>query len=410
LNEVLKAYKYRIYPTPEQEELLAQTFGCARFVWNKLVENFNAYGTDSYDPKFSEATIKRSNEFSWLADVSAASLQQKRIDFNETKRQFFNKKRKKALGRPSFKRRSGRQSYRLPNQKFRLDQEKGLVRLEKIGYVPIVLDRKLPEDVDYHSITISKTPSGKYFASILVKINVDLKPLTGKRVGIDLGLKDLFILSDGQSISNPKWFRESQAKLRAAQKHLSRKTKGSKRYEKQRIKTARIHEHTANQRKDFLHNFSTSLVTHYDVICIEDLNVAGMVKNRCLAKAISDAGWATFTSMLDYKCKWYGKSLVKVDRWFASSKTCSACGEKLDALELSKRAWECPACGEVHDRDLNAAYNILNKGFSDLTGQEIVYKSAESVDNRRGEEVSLFGAKHHLASSVKRLDKFIDLL
>lgn len=258
-HEILKAYKFRLYPTTEQEIMLAKTFGCVRFVWNALVANFNAYGTDDFIERFSEKQIKESNEF--LSSVSAAALQQKRMDFTETTKQFFNKKRKVKLGRIKFKKKNvSRESYRLTNQKFKLDQENKTIRLEKIGEVPVVLDRQLPDDVDYRSVTISKTPTGKYFVSILVKINVDLLPSTGKVVGIDLGLKDLFIFSNGDVVNNPRWFRENQSKLAKAQRHLSRKTKGSKRYERQRIKVAKVHEKITNHRKHFLHCVSTALV------------------------------------------------------------------------------------------------------------------------------------------------------
>lgn len=406
MTQVLKSYKYRIYPTEEQQSKLNQTFGCVRFVWNKLVENFNSYGSDSFDPKFSEATIKSSGEFPWLNDVSAASLQQKRMDFNETKNQFFDKKRKKPLGRMKFKKRGNRDSYRLPNQKFKLDQEKSTIRLEKIGHVPIVLDRRIPDDADYRSVTVSKTPSGKYFVSILVKINVDLLPTTGKMVGIDLGLNDLMILSSGFKIENPRWFRKSQAKLASAQKHLSRKQKGSNRYHKQRIKVTRCHEKIVNQRKHFIHSITTSLIREFDVICMEDLNVAGLAKTR-LSKSIMDAGWGEFIRQLEYKSNWYGRSFVQIDRFYPSSQLCSSCGHRDGKKEISIREWTCSSCGIRHDRDLNAAYNILQKGWADLTGQPL---SAESVDYRRGEEVRL---EDHLddliASSVKRLDKLICL-
>ena len=245
-------------------------------------------------------------------------------------------------------------------------------------------------------ITISKDPTNKFYCSILIQINVDSKPLMGKMVGIDLGLKELFILSDGTKINNPKYFRENQAELKKAQQHLSRKTKGSKRRNKQRIKVARIHEKIKNQRKHLLHEVSTKLVTDFDVICVEDLNVKGMVKNHCLAKAISDASWSSFVSMLDYKCNWYGKTLVKIDRWYPSSKICSNCGHKFKELVLGIDEWTCENCGIEHDRDINAAKNILAKGFSDLSGLPIEFTgiskkpvSAESVDYMRRADISL---------------------
>lgn len=394
----LKAYKYRIYPNKEQEVLLAKTFGCCRFVWNKLVENFN----NGCKEVVTEKILKDQEEFEFLKEVSAATLQQKRMDFVEFKKQYFNKSRKAKLGRPQFKKKSNRQSFRLPNQKFKLDQEKSLIRLEKIKFVKIVIDREITEDVDFRSVTVSKTPTGKYFVSILVEQKLNPIPSTGKVVGIDLGIKDLFILSNGQVINNPKWFRKNQAKLKKAQKHLSRKKKGSNRYNRQRIKVAKVHEYITNSRTYFLHNVSTALVRTFDLIVLEDLNVSGMLKNRKLSKSISDASWATFVIMLEYKCNWYGKVLVKINRFFPSSKTCSSCGHKEDKMPLKIREWTCPSCGSKHDRDLNASINILKGGWKNLTDQELT--SAEYVDYGRGVELRLNGASHHLASAMNRLE------
>ena len=407
----LKAFKIFIQPTPEQEVLFNKTFGCSRFVWNKLTENFNSWSPTNKPEKITEKTLKDQEEFEFLKEVSAATLQQKRIDFENTKKQFFNKSRKTKLGKMKFKNRRGRQSFRLPNQKFSLDQETSTIKLEKIGVIIAVLDRIIPKDANFRSITISRDPSGKHYASVLVLLDIPVKPLTGKMIGIDLGLRDLFILSDGQVVNNPRWFRENQSKLKRAQQHLSRKKISSKRLEKQRIKVAKIHEDIRNQRNNYIQEISTALVTQFDIICIEDLNVKGMVKNHKLAQAIQDASWSSFTRMLEYKCNWYGKSLIKVDRFYPSSKTCSECGYKLYILELDVRTWECPDCNTIHNRDLNAAKNILRKGFSDLTGIPEEFgnfsklPSVESIENSRGEAVRpmLFSDKHHLASSVKRL-------
>ena len=394
----LKAYKFRIYPSNDQEVLLAKTFGCCRFVWNKLVENFNNNSKEFINEK----TLKDTPEFEFLKEVSAAAIQGKRLVFDEFKKQFFNKKRKVKLGKPKFKKKSNRQSFSLSYQKFKLDQENGLVRLEKIGWVKVVIDREIPENADFRNITVSKTPTGKYFASILVKQELNPIPSTGKVVGIDLGIKDLFILSNGQVINNSKWFRKNQAKLKKSQNHLSRKTKGSNRYIKQRIKVAKIHEYITNSRTYFLHNVSTALVNTFDLIVLEDLNVSGMLKNRKLAKSISDASWSTFVTMLEYKCNWYGKMLVKINRFFPSSKTCSSCGFKQDKMPLSVREWTCPSCGSKHDRDLNASINILKEGWRNLTDKEL--SSAEYADYGRGAELRLSGDFHHLASAMKRLE------
>ena len=217
-----------------------------------------------------------------------------------------------------------------------------------------------------------------------------------------MGIKDLFVLSNGQLINNPKWFRKNQAKLKKSQNHLSRKIKGSNRYNRKRIKVAEIHEFITNSRNYFLHNVSTALVRTFDVISVEDLNVSGMLKNRKLSKSISDAAWSTFVTMLEYKCNWYGKVLVKINRFFPSSKTCSSCGHKEDKMPLNIREWICPSCGCQHDRDLNASINILKEGWRNLTDQEL--SSAEYVDYGRGAELRLSGVYRHLASAVKRLE------
>jgi putative transposase len=393
-----KSYKCRIYPTKEQEVLLSKTFGCCRFVWNKLVENFNSNNRE----KITIKTLKDTLEYEFLNEVSATVIHQKYRDFEEFKKQFFNNKRKVKLGRPQFKKKSSRQSFRLLNTRYRIDKDLSKIRFEKIGWIKIILNVNIPDEAIFKSATVSKTPTGKYFISILVQQELNPIPSSGKIVGIDLGIKDLMVLSSGQVVNNPKWFRENQSKLKKAQKHLSRKEKGSNRYNKQRIKVAKVHEYITNSRNYFLHNISTALVNTFDLIVLEDLNVSGMLKNHKLAKSIADASWSTFVCMLEYKCKWYGKMILKIDRFYPSSKTCSNCGHKEDKMPLSIREWTCPSCGSHHDRDLNASINILKEGWRNLTSQELT--SAEYVDYGRGAELRLNGASHHLASAVKRLE------
>ncbi len=394
MPEILKAFKFRLYPTPIQEQLLNKTFGCVRVVWNQRVETFNNWQPN--DLSVPDKTIKElKTEFDFLSEVPYNALDQKLQDWRSTKAQYFNKKRKAKLGRPKFKSRKGRQSFRLITNGFSVKDNR--IYAAKIGELKLIGHdlNQLPLETS-KQITISKDPTNKFYCSILIQIDADPKPLTDKMVGIDLGLKELFILSDGTKINNPKYFRENQAELKKAQQHLSRKIKGSKRRNKQRIKVARIHEKIKNQRKHLLHEVSNKLVTDFDVICVEDLNVKGMVKNHCLAKAISDASWSNFVVMLDYKCNWYGKTLVKIDRFYPSSKTCSNCGHKVDKLGLEIREWCCPSCGIEHDRDHNAAKNILAKGFSDLSGESIEFigvskkpVSVESVDYKRRADISL---------------------
>ena len=359
-----KAFKYRIYPNKSQKVLLSKTFGCIRVIWNANVESFNSYDKDS-NPK--PKIIIKSDliiDKPWLNEISAAAIQQKIRDFQEITNQFFSKTRKKKIGRPSFKKKSGNQSYRLPNQKFSLKDNK--IRLEKIGWVKISIDRNIPDNSKMLSCTISMNCCGQYFVSILVDVVIPNKGKTGKSVGIDLGLKSFATLSDGVVIDNIKFFREKQSEIAKIQRHLSRKSKGSNRHRKNKIKIARLYNKIANRRNNFLHNVTTSLVNNYDVICIEDLNVSGMLSNHKLAKAISDTSFSMFRSMLEYKCNWYGKELVVIDRFYPSSKTCSKCGWKKEDLTLSDRVFKCENCSIEIDRDLNAAINIQRVGVDIL--------------------------------------------
>lgn len=361
---MIRAFKYRIYPNKSQKELLSKTFGCVRVIWNANVESFNSYDKDNNPkPKIitkSDLVIDRP----WLNEVSASAIQQKIRDFQETSKQFFSKTRKKKVNRPSFKKKSGNQSYRLPNQKFSLGSNR--IRLEKIGWIKMSIDRYIPEGSKILSCTISMNCCGQYFVSILVDAIILCKNKTGKSVGIDLGLKSFATLSDGVVIDNVKFFREKQSEIARIQKHLSRKKKGSNRFKKNKFRIARLHNKVANKRNDFLHNVTTLLVNNYDVICIEDLNVSGMLSNHKLAKAISDTSFSMFRSMLEYKCNWYGKKLVVIDRFYPSSKTCSKCGWKKEDLTLSDRIFKCESCGIEIDRDLNASINIERVGVDTL--------------------------------------------
>ena len=387
--KILRAYKYRIYPNKTQEVLLDKTFGCVRFFWNYQVATFRTYDKETNPNVNFKTSSGLRKEFEWMKEVSAAAIQQKEIDFKQLLKQLFSKTRKKKIGFPSFKKKKGINSFRLPNQKFKVIGNK--IQLEKIGKIRMVIDRQLP-DGKLMSVTISKNLSGQYFASILIETEVTPKTKTNKEVGIDLGIKTFATQSDEIEIDNPKFLRKSQAKLQRLQRHLSRKQKGSRRYERCRLKIARLHQKISNQRDWFLHNYTTFLVNNYDRIFTEDLNVNGMLKNHCLASAISDVSWSKFVSILEYKCNWYGKEVVKVDRFFASSKTCK-CGTKNDDLKLSDREWTCKSCGAVNQRDLLAAQNILEYGrrsSGDLTDAEAeVTKPTKRLES----EMSSFGIK-----------------
>ena len=366
----LKTYKFRLYPNKEQQTLLSKTFGCVRFFWNIQVAMFNSFDKNTNPkPNFKSSTLVR-KEFDWMQEVSASSIQQKEIDFKQFKNQFFSKTRKSLINRPAFKKKNNRQSYRLPNQKFTLKE--GKLRLEKIGWLKVISDREIPLNGKFMSVTVSINSSGQYFASILVEQEINHKLKTNKDVGIDLGVKTYSTQSDGVEISNPKFFSKNQAKLKKLQQHLSRKKKGSKRRNKCKLKVAKFYQKITNQRDFFLHNYSTQLINNFDIIYIEDLGIKDMLESKLMSKLISDASWSKFVSMLQYKADWYGKEVIKVGRYFPSSKLCG-CGVKNTKLKLSDREWVCSSCGTINQRDQLASQNILKEGrrsLGDITNVE----------------------------------------
>ena len=360
MSTIKRSYKYRMCPNKTQEELLAKTFGCVRVMWNACVDSFNSYDKETNpNPKF-PTKVDLVVDKPWLNDVSAATLQQKQRDFIEFSKQYFNSNRKEKISKPNYKNKHGDQSFRLPFPKFRVINNK--IRLEKIGWVHIVVDREIPDNARFISCTVSKNRSDQYFVSVLVETEQHYKQKTGKTVGVDLGIKTLATLSDGTTVENPHFLRENQAKLKMMQRHLSRKKLGSNRRKKCRLKVSRLHRDIANKRLWYMHNLTTMLVNNYDVICIEDLNTSGMLKNHKLAGSISDASLSTFRRQLEYKCQWYGEELVVISRFYPSSKTCSRCGWKNKDLKLLDRTFICKDCGVEIDRDLNAAINIQAVG------------------------------------------------
>ena len=360
-----------MYPTKEQRQFLGRNFGAARFIWNSLVANFDNYGTDSYVKNMAEADIKIDHP--WLKECISYALQQKRIDFFEFMKQHFNKKRKKKLGRPKFKKKGvAADSFRLPGQCLgymkAFNFELSNVKLPKIKKpIKVRFDRQFKGQVK--SVTVSKNKINEYYISVCVEEEVQQLPKTYRDIGIDLGLNDLLILSDGTKFHNPKLFRKTQAELKTAQKHLSRKVKGSNRYSKQKLKVAKIYRKMVRQREWYHHNISLWLLKNFDTILLEDLNVSGMMKNRRLAKSIADACWSTLVGMISYKSKWYGKEVFKIGRFFPSSKLCSSCGHRYEGeMGMGVREWTCSSCGTHHDRDLNAAKNIYQEGMLKLHG------------------------------------------
>ena len=303
--------------------------------------------------------------------------------------------------------RNGNDSFRIPGQALDnnkcFDFEKERLNVPKLKDLKIVVDRQFKGVLK--SITVSKNNLNQFFVSALVEESIEEFEKTDKSVGIDLGLKDLIITSDNHKILNPNFFRDNQSKLKKAQQRLSRKKKNSKRFVKQKEKIAKLHLKVSNQRNYFLHNLSTYLIKNYDYLYLETLNIKGMVKNRKLAKSISDAAWGTFVNMLKYKGIWYGKNIFQIETFFPSSKLCCKCNFKNDELKLKDREWICPECGTLHDRDLNAAINILKEGQLKFLGLIEEYNSAELTEYRRGGEIRpLFTEAHPL----KRLEKLLN--
>ena len=371
---MLKGYKYRIYPNKSQIKIIKQNIDASRFVYNYyLNKQIIAYKNNNqkfstYDCINDLSKLKKLDQHSWLKLADSQALQQSLMSLDNAYNQFFNRIKKKnkniKFGFPKFKRKKKcKWSYKTTNIGS-IKIADNFISLRKLGKIKIKIDKLPPNDYKIKSAVITRTRSDKYFVSVLVECNNDKSfELTGKSVGIDLGLKNFIITSEGLKISNPKYFVKSQNKLAKLQRELSRKTRGSSNYNKAEHKIAKLSEHVANQRNDFLQKLSTSLVKQYDTVCTENLNVAGLLKNHKLAKSISDVSWSMFISMLTYKCDWYNKQLVKVDRFFPSTKTCNICGYINQDLTLKDRDWICPNCNTNLDRDINAAINILNEGL-----------------------------------------------
>ncbi|MDX8045355.1 IS200/IS605 family element RNA-guided endonuclease TnpB [Gracilibacillus sp. S3-1-1] len=369
---VKKAYKFRIYPTKEQGRQIAKTIGCSRFVFNHFLAKWNDMyketGKGLTYNAYSAQLPQLKQALSWLKEVDSIAVQSSLKNLSDAFSRFFKKQNKA----PRFKsKKHPVQSYTTKQINGNISIEENKIKLPKIGLVRFAKSREVEGRI--LSATIRRNPSGKYFTSILAETDVQPLEKTKSAIGIDLGITDFAILSDGQKEDNHRFTAKMEKKLKREQRKLSRralhaKNNGidlldAKNYQKQKRKVARLYEQVMNQRDDFLNKLSTTIIKNHDVICIEDLNTKGMLRNHKLAKSISDVSWSSFVSKLTYKTEWYGKTIVKISKWFPSSQLCSACGHHDGKKSLQVRKWSCPACNMHHDRDVNASKNILAEGL-----------------------------------------------
>ena len=363
--QIKRAYRFRFYPSPEQELILARTFGCARFAYNHMLR----LRTDAWmqrqerigyhESSAALTALKKQPEYAWLNEVSSVPVQQALRHLQTAFANFFAKRNRY----PQFKRKDGLQSAEYTTSAFKWDGQS--LKLAKMDApLDVRWSRQIPKAAKVTTVTVSKDAAGRYFVSLLCDDAVAAKPEASAKVGIDLGLTHFAILSTSEKVAAPNAFRKNEARLAKLQRRLAKKTKGSNRRKKAKLKVAKLHAKIADSRRDFLHKLSTRLINENQVIAIESLSVSNMQKNRCLSKSISDASWSEFVRQLEYKANWYGRELVGIDKWYPSSKRCSDCGYTMPKMPLNVRQWTCPECGSIHDRDVNAARNVLAAGLA----------------------------------------------
>ena len=372
---MLKGIQIQIYPNKAQRSVILRTLGTIRFIWNTVLsDDIKSYKETG---KFKHRDKKQlKEEFPWMKETGEQPKDNIFSNYRKAIQNFFSKTRKKKAGFPKFKSKRGTERYSVCTTRWLKDgrssaariDSKRRIKLSRLGEVKFKsgFDFEFLNKLKVKKYTITKTRSGKFYCSLLFDVDVPALPAATQCIGIDLGIKDFAVCSDGKKFDGPN-YKKVDRRIVFLQKNYSRTQKGSKNREKSRIKLARAHEHKANMRKDFLQKLSSMLISENQVICLEDLNVQGMLKNHSLARSISNQGWSAFVSMLDYKSKWYGREMVKIDRFYPSSKTCSECGSKNNQLTLNDREWVCSSCGCVLDRDVNAAKNILLEGIETLT-------------------------------------------